>query len=192
MSGIAHNEVGRGGFETRPYSVGWPTNNVDAEIVASVEPGQPPRRSRGMAGYPPRRSDGLDAALAIHLALYCAVGACFALGFYLLLQPSRSANPGLAAYQPPPATVMTVSVPSLGEAAADAPASLAGAPERIAAASPRDTAELSTTGQGEAKQPEREAKPAKAKRPRTASRKPRRNPHMDYAAQPFGGFRPWF
>jgi len=50
---------------------------------------------------------------AIHLALYCAVGACFALGFYFVMQPSRTPNPGLAAYRPPPATVMTMSVPSL-------------------------------------------------------------------------------
>jgi hypothetical protein len=145
-----------------------------------------------MAGHLPSRSDGLDAALGIHLALYCAVACCFAFGLYLLLQPSRSANPGLAAYKPPPAKVMTVSVPLLAEASADAPSNLAGGPQRIAAAPQRDTAELSAASQSEAKPPEREAKPTKVKRPRTASRKQRRNPLMDYAAQPFGGFRPWF
>lgn len=46
---------------------------------------QAPRiRCGGMAGNLPSRRDGLDAALAIHLALYCAAAACFGLGFYLL------------------------------------------------------------------------------------------------------------
>ena len=145
-----------------------------------------------MAGHPLSRRDGLDAALAIHLALYCAVGACFALGFYFLMQPSRTPNPGLAAYQPPPATVMTVSVPSLAEATAGAPSGPATAPRRIAAAPQGETDGLSASSQSEAKPPQREAKPAKPKRPRTAARKQRRNPLMDYAAQPFGSFRPWF
>jgi hypothetical protein len=46
------------------------------------------------------------AALGIHLCLYCAVAACFAVGFYALLQPSRFPNPGLAAYKPPPGTIV--------------------------------------------------------------------------------------
>lgn len=145
-----------------------------------------------MAGHPPSRSDGLDAALAIHLALYCAVGACFALGLYFLMQPSRTPNPGLAAYQPPPATVMTVSVPSLAEATAGAPSRPATAPERIATAPQGESDGRSASSQSEAKPPQREAKPAKPKRSHTAARKQRRNPLMDYAAQPFGSFRPWF
>jgi hypothetical protein len=62
---------------------------------------------------PPRRyNDGLAAALCVHLCIYCAVAACFGLGFYVLMQPSRSPNPGLAAYKPPPATVITSGLPA--------------------------------------------------------------------------------
>jgi hypothetical protein len=51
---------------------------------------------------PPRRDDdGLAAALCIHLCIYCAVAACFGLGFYVFMQPSRSTNLGLTAYKPP-------------------------------------------------------------------------------------------
>jgi hypothetical protein len=42
----------------------------------------------------------------MHLCLYCAVGGCFAFGLYVLLQPTRVANPGIGAYKPPPATVI--------------------------------------------------------------------------------------
>jgi hypothetical protein len=51
-------------------------------------------------------------ALCMHLCIYCAVAACFGLGFYMFMQPSRSANPGLAAYKPPPATVITSGLPA--------------------------------------------------------------------------------
>lgn len=55
--------------------------------------------------------DGLAAALCIHLGIYCIAAACFGLGFYAFMQPSRSPNPGLAAYKPPPATVITSGLP---------------------------------------------------------------------------------
>jgi len=59
---------------------------------------------RGM--YAPYQRDGLAGALAIHLLLYCGVGACFGFGLYELLQPARVGNPGLAMYKPPPRTVL--------------------------------------------------------------------------------------
>jgi hypothetical protein len=59
-----------------------------------------------MAPYAQYQRDGLAGALAIHLCLYCAVGGCFAFGLYGLLQPTRFVNPGIAAYHPPPATVI--------------------------------------------------------------------------------------
>src|SRR4051812_33457848 len=62
-----------------------------------------------MALYPQYERDGLAGALAIHLCLYVAVGGCFALGLYELLQPARVGNPGLAAYQPPPRVLPTSS-----------------------------------------------------------------------------------
>jgi hypothetical protein len=153
---------------------------------------QPPQRFRGMAGKLPSRSDGLDAALAIHLALYCAVAGCFALVLYFLLQPSRSANPGMAAYKPPPATVLPASIASLADGSAQAPAKVVSVPQQIAAAPQVEATDVPAPKQSDAKQTERQVKPVKPKRPRTASRKQRRNPLMDYAAQPFGAYRPWF
>jgi len=64
-------------------------------------------------------------ALGIHLCLYCALAGCLAYGLYALLQPARFANPGVAAYQAPPGTVVTYTLPlrlrndrALGAAAA--------------------------------------------------------------------------
>ncbi len=34
----------------------------------------------------------------MHLSLYCAVAACFALVLYYLMQPTRLPNPGMAAH----------------------------------------------------------------------------------------------
>jgi hypothetical protein len=46
-------------------------------------------------------------ALGIHLCLYCAVAGGFGFGLYALFQPTRFPNPGIAAYKPPPGTVVT-------------------------------------------------------------------------------------
>ena len=62
---------------------------------------------------------GEIAALGIHLIVYCAVGACFAFGLYALLQPSRTLNSGLAAYKPPPGTVVTYGKPFLANSVAE-------------------------------------------------------------------------
>jgi hypothetical protein len=47
-----------------------------------------------------RYSEGLASSLAIHLCLYCALAACFALVMYYLMQPTRLSNPGMAALKP--------------------------------------------------------------------------------------------
>ena len=60
-----------------------------------------------IAGYSEHRPDGVTTALAIHLIVYCAVGACFAFALYALLQPTRTPNAGLRAYRPLPGTVVT-------------------------------------------------------------------------------------
>jgi hypothetical protein len=51
-----------------------------------------------------RYSDGPASSLAIHLCLYCAVAACFALVMYYLMQPTRLPNPDVAAVKPRPTT----------------------------------------------------------------------------------------
>jgi hypothetical protein len=53
-----------------------------------------------------RPDTGLNAALALYLVVYCAVAGCFGLTLYLLLQPAQNPNVGLAAYTPPPGTVV--------------------------------------------------------------------------------------
>lgn len=59
------------------------------------------------APYSGYRPEGASAALGIHLAAYCAVGACFAFAVYAPLQSSRAAYSGVAEYEPPPVTVVT-------------------------------------------------------------------------------------
>jgi hypothetical protein len=49
-----------------------------------------------------RDSHGVAGALAVHLCIYCAVGACFALALYYLMQPTRLPNPGMAAHNASP------------------------------------------------------------------------------------------
>ena len=143
-------------------------------------------RSVHMRGHPRRHDDSLAVALALYLGVYCAVAACFAFGVYELMQPSRHANPGLAAYKPPPATVIAYAPPSR--------------PADVAVATPAAT-EPETVGAAEAAQapPPTEAKPpapevkqAKVehpKRQRPARRREWRDPMMNYAAQPFYGYR---
>ncbi len=58
------------------------------------------------------RIDGMSAAPGILLAAYTIVFSLFALWFYSLLQPRYTPNPGLAAYQPPPATVISYEMPA--------------------------------------------------------------------------------
>src|SRR5262245_14004139 len=98
-------------------------------------------------------SDGVATALGIHLCLYCAVAGCLGYGLYALLQPARFANPGVAAYEPPPGTVVTYTLPlrlrnrALGRAAGPTPESeptgrSAGRPEAAAVAHSASPSEL--------------------------------------------------
>ncbi len=47
------------------------------------------------------------AAIAVYLAVCMFVYGLFGFGFYKMFQPLQFPNPGLAAYKPPPATVIT-------------------------------------------------------------------------------------
>src|SRR5262249_16241094 len=71
------------------------------------------RASTVTTTYSAHCPDSVTAALGIHLAVYCAVGACFTFGLYGLLQPARSPNSGLAEYKPPPGAVVTYVKPSV-------------------------------------------------------------------------------
>ena len=65
-----------------------------------------------MAGSRRQERDGVSGALAAHLCAYCAVAACLAVGLYALYQPARQPNPGLAAYKPPPGTIISYELPA--------------------------------------------------------------------------------
>ena len=56
-------------------------------------------------GYPQTEETGV--AIACHLAVCMFVYGFFGFGFYNMFQPLQFPNPGLAAYKPPPATVIT-------------------------------------------------------------------------------------
>jgi hypothetical protein len=124
-----------------------------------------------MALSPRRYDDGLAAALCIHLCIYCAVAACFGLGFYAFMQPSRSSNPGLAAYKPPPATVITSGLPArLSDRERNAPFVVMRAePETDARATPPAR---ETTPPAPAPLPRSPAKQAKKPAPQVAAEAP--------------------
>jgi hypothetical protein len=59
-----------------------------------------------MAGYAQYQGNGVAGVLALHLGLYAFVAGCYSFSLYELMQPAQTVNPGLAAYKPPPATVI--------------------------------------------------------------------------------------
>src|SRR5215469_8800559 len=82
--------------------------------------------------------DGVAVALAEHLCMYCAGAGLIAFALYYAMQPTRVANPGLAAYRPPPRTVMTYTVPLTFEREAITPAAVpASEPETVGASAPQ-------------------------------------------------------
>jgi len=120
----------------------------------------------------------LGAAVGILLAAYAG----FFLALYWLMQPSVAANPGLAAYRPPPKTVVHYAdspwvPPALSEALA-IPTATEPAPE---------IAKSSVT--------EEPKKETKKQEPRTAPRRAHAaqpNPYSGHASSRSFGFRPWF
>jgi hypothetical protein len=136
-----------------------------------------------------RESDGVAAALAIHLCVYCAVGGLFALGLYYLMQPTRLPNPGIAALNASPITLSYVEwLRSERDAAKRA------AVRRDIKVEP----EPETTGAAPRQAPE--AKP-EVKKPKTTQAQHRTRPARQpgpagtthYAQQPsFGGYQPMY
>lgn len=141
-----------------------------------------------------RESDGVAAALAIHLCVYCAVGGLFALGLYYLMQPTRLPNPGIAALNASPITLSYVEwLRSEREAAKRA------AVRRDIKVEP----EPETTGAAPRQAPEAKPEVKKPKttqaqhRPRPArQQRPAETTHyaqQPYAQQPFaGGYQPMY
>src|SRR6266851_9581096 len=59
-----------------------------------------------------QETDGVGVALGIHLSIYSVVFVLFAMWLYSVLLPKQVANPGLAAYKPPPGTVISYELPT--------------------------------------------------------------------------------
>jgi hypothetical protein len=81
--------------------------------------------------------DGVAVALVKHLCMYCAGAGLIAFALYYSMQPTRVANPGLAAYKPPPRTVMTYTVPLTLERGAITPAVAGPEPETVGTSAPQ-------------------------------------------------------
>jgi hypothetical protein len=84
-----------------------------------------------------RNFHGLAGALAMHLCIYCAVGACFALALYYLMQPTRLPNPGMAAHNASPRILNYVEVLRTEREAAKRNVGLTREPETTGASSPQ-------------------------------------------------------
>jgi hypothetical protein len=122
--------------------------------------------------------------------MYCAGAACIAFALYYLMQPTRVANPGLAAYKPSPRTVITYAVPLRLEREAITPAAMA-APE------PETVGASAAVGASAPQLPEanKAKSQIKAQRPPRARPAPRPQPEnpTNYAYQPsFGDYRPMY
>jgi hypothetical protein len=132
-----------------------------------------------------RDPDGVAGALAMHLSLYCAVAACFALVLYYLMQPSRLPNPGMAAHKRSPSTVSYVELLRSEREAAKREVRLELEPETTGAAT-------------QALEVKPEAKKAKAQstsqsRTRPARPQPPLPDTTHYAQEPFfGSYRPMY
>jgi len=138
------------------------------------------------------QNSGVAAALAMHLAIYAGVGCCFAAVLWWLLQPKVIENQGLAAYKPPPGTVLTHAgspgpaiLPPLTDGLAVATVPVPQVGESTVNAAPKDEAKH------EAKRETRRREAPTNPRPRRYVRE-QRDPRSDFAYQPSYGFRPWF
>ena len=131
-----------------------------------------------------RDPDGVAAGLAMHLCLYCAAAACFAFGFYYLMQPTRLVNPGPAAYKPPPRTVIAHAPPLTLEREAITPVARAEPePETVGASAPQVPEPKKAKPQGKTRSASR-ARPVRGTQPSYPT---------NYAYQPFSGdYRPMY
>jgi len=129
-------------------------------------------------------SSGLAGAIAITLGLYVAVGLCLGGALFWLMKPKVIDNPGVAAYRPPPWTVLG-SAPSRHSPAP---------PVEEAPVAPRETdAVAANADERQRTPPKRDAGRDQASASKRARRPPqRRDPMRDFAYQPSFGFRPWF
>jgi hypothetical protein len=142
----------------------------------------------------PNRIEGNSAGLGILVAVNLTVLGLLALWFYSLFQPQYIHNPGLAAYNPPPATVINMPARLLAQQSQPTPPAEFETP----AEEPTPTVVESNPEPTIVQEP---------KRPKAKRSRQRDNPYWDYAAaypwyggyrrssnytfQGYGGFRPY-
>ena len=125
--------------------------------------------------------------LGIYLLIFCAIVGCFCIWFYELMQPEWNSNPGVAAYKPPPATVIVYPQQPRPKDEVDATVAT------DALIEPRKEATDRTAPQSTEVKTSRESKVPSQKRRHAALTRRSRNPMDAFAAQPFFGapWRPW-
>jgi hypothetical protein len=129
----------------------------------------------------------LAGALAMHLCVYCAVGACFALALYYLMQPSRLPNPGMAAHNPSPRTVTYVEWLRTEREAAKRNVGLERQPETTGA-SPPQLPEVKP----EVKNARAQSTAQKPSRRQSVRRSEPAEPPASAEQPSFGGYRPMY
>jgi hypothetical protein len=137
-----------------------------------------------------RDPDGVTVGLVEHLSMYCAGAACIAFALYHSMQPTQVANPGLAAYKPPPRTVITYAGPLNAERAPITPVVMVGPEHEIVGASaPLAASPLQLPDVKKAKPQVKAQRP-----PRARPVRPQQPEHpVNYAYQPsFGDYRPMY
>jgi len=137
-----------------------------------------------------RDPEGVTAALAEHFCMYCAGAGFIAFALYYSMQPTRMVNPGLAAYKPPPRTVVTYAVPLPREREAITPAAMgAPEPETVGASASVGASALQLPEENKAKSQMKAQSPSHA---RPVSQPQPENP-TNYAYKPsFGEYRPMY
>ena len=133
-----------------------------------------------------QETDGLGVALGIHLSIYSLVFVLFSAALYSLLQPKQAPNPGLAAYTPPPGTVISYEMP---------PRLLTqhGQPPQLAELPPTPEAD-ETTGRSvqtveQVPEPERAVTRSPPKPPKIAAHPPERGNPWGARAEPYPAYR---
>jgi hypothetical protein len=137
-----------------------------------------------------RDPDGVTVALAEHVCMYCAGAGIIAFALYYSMQPTRVANPGLAAYKPPPRAVITYAVPLTLEREAITPAAMvAPEPETVGASATGGASALQLPEENKAKPQMKAQSPSRAR----PVRPPQPENPTNYAYKPsFGEYRPMY
>jgi len=120
-----------------------------------------------------------DGRLAAAVGIFFGVYAGFAFCFYWLMQANVVTNQGVAAYRPPPKTIVNYELPRLPPTPVDPFAT------RVV---PEPTHKIAESGVIE---PKKEIKKPEARTPRS-ERPVRERPNPYYSSSRSFGFRPWF